>query len=424
VQVAPGLLGADAPTRYLVIFTSPVEARNRLGFPGAYAVLRLDRGQIAFERGGPISDIGLTRGFDQLALRVPPRAQPYLGYGVSRDWRSVTIPAHGPASADVAVQLAAQTNLGAIDGVVYAGPEALAALVDLLGDVPVPGVDLVLTAENTVDFLTRRQYLEFPELSEQGERKDLLELVAGVVGQRLQGLTVPEARDLVDLFGPVVAEGRLAVAVPSSSAEAADLLSDVGLDGGFPRPGDADADVLHVGQSNGVGNKIDLFLERSLAYDVTVDDDGNVAADLTIQLTNTAPASGLPQYLIGSALEPPPPLGTNRSTTLIYSRLPLAELRVDGVAAIPPVFAEGGFYVYQVQVELAAGQERTIVARLAGPALSDDPHEVVVYPNGLPQPDSVAVRVADDRFGTETEQVTTVRAPLCVSLRADERSCR
>jgi hypothetical protein len=248
--------------------------------------------------------------------------------------------------------------------------------------------------------------------------------VAGLVGQRLEQLSVPEARDLIDLFGPLVDQGSLALSVPDSlNAPVADLLADVGLDGGFPRPDHDDADVVFVGQRNNVGNKIDLFLERSLDYTANVDEDGNVAAELTVTLRNTAPASGLPFYLIGSAAEPPPPSGTNRSTTLIYSRFELVDVTVDGVAAIPPVLFEGGFYVYQVQVELGAGQERTIAARLTGAALGPEPHEVIVYPNGLLRPDPVAVRVSDARFGTERDETTTVRTPWCVSLRDGEQSC-
>ena len=39
VTVAPILLGGEGPQRYLVLFTTPVEARGRTGFPGNYAEL-------------------------------------------------------------------------------------------------------------------------------------------------------------------------------------------------------------------------------------------------------------------------------------------------------------------------------------------------------------------------------------------------
>ncbi len=189
--VAPALLGEERPMRFLVLFTTPVEARGRTGFPGAYALLRLDQGRIGFEDGGAVDLANPDGGFDQLALQVPPRAQPYLSYGVSRDWRSVTLPPHGPAWGELAVQMAAQSRLGAIDGVVHASPEALATIVGLLGNVPLPSVGITLTERTTVDFLTREQYFTFPQLGQRQDRRDLLVDATAVVGLGLDRLSVP-----------------------------------------------------------------------------------------------------------------------------------------------------------------------------------------------------------------------------------------
>lgn len=429
VQVAPELLGELRPARYLVLFTSPVEARGRIGFPGAYAVLGFDGGRVSFEPGGPATELrgqaDGTPGFDQAAMVVPPRAQPYLGFGASREIRSVTIPAHGPASASLALQMAAQSGLGDLDGVVYADPEALALLVDLVGEVPVDEVDVTLTEATTADFLLRRQYLEFPELGpEQRERNELLTRISAEVGSRLPGLSLPRAQDVLDRFGPLVEGGHLAVALADRThADGADLLADVGLDRGFPGPRPDDADVLLVTQVNVVGNKIDLFLRRQLTYDVHVDDDGRATGELVVELTNDVPSGSLPRYLVGSALEPEPPEGTNLSSTLVYSRFPLEHLTLDGETVLPMVFAEGGFHVYQVQVDLARGQTRTLQARFVGDALSDAPHEVVVEPGGLANPDVVTVSVRDDRFGDDVSATETVRRPLCASLRKGADRC-
>ena len=424
VQLAPTLLGEGAAARYLVLFTSPVEARGRWGFPASYAVLRVEEGRLSFERAGPIGTIDPAGEFDQLALSVPPRAQPYLGYGVARNWRSNTIPAHAPASADLAVQMAAQAGLGTIDGVVYAAPEALATIVGLMGDIPLEAVDVTLTEANTVDFLTRQQYLEFPELGQQQDRRDLLGDVAELVGARLDQLDLPRAQDLLDRFGPLVDRGQLVIGIPDRvSPDAADLLADVGLDGGFPGPGDADADVVLVAQRNITGNKIDLFLRRRLSYDVVVDDDGRASGSLTVELTNDVPDGDLPAYLVGSPLDPPPPEGTNLSTTFVHSRYPLSEITLDGEVVLPPMFMEGGFHVYQVQVDLLRGQTRTLEARFEAEAVGPAPYEVVVEPGGLLLPDEVTVRVQDDRVGEVGEASATLREPMCVSLRESERRC-
>jgi hypothetical protein len=419
--VLPPLLGQARPTRFLVLFTSPDEARNRFGFLGAFAVLRFDGGRLTFERGGPNSLLDRPGvAIDQSKLTIPVRAETYVPYGMTRSWRSLTMSPDGPTVADVALQLAAQSDLGPLDGVVLADPTALAGVVGLVGDVPVPGLDVTLTKDTTADFLVRRQYLEFPELGQQANRKDLLSDVADQVGHRLAGLSLPSARALVDTFAPLVDQGHLVVAVPPTvRPAAARLFADVGLDGAFPGPGDAGADLLFVGQRNFVGSKIDLFLERRVRYDVTVARDGTLDADLTLDLTNTAPGSGLPPYLIGAAADPAPPPGTNLSTTLLYSRQRLTSLTVDGVPVSPLVGTDGGLLVYQVDLNLGPGQRRRVVAHLEGPA-GPGPYALVAYPGGLVHPDDLEVTIHDARpgGGRRSDAFSLVR-PSCTAVDED-----
>jgi hypothetical protein len=419
-QTIPALLGRDAPTRLLVLFTSPDEARNRFGFPGAYAVLRFDGGRLSFEGGGPISNLDYAgHTFDPAQLTVPFRAQ---SFGATREWRSVTIPPDGPTVADLALQLAAQSRLGPLDGVVLADPTALASVVGLLGQVPVPGLDVTLTRDTTVDFLVRRQYLEFPGLGQQADRKDLLSAVANEVGQQLASFSLPSIRTLADVFAPLVRQGHLVVSVPATTRpDAAQLFGDLGLDGAFPRPGDAGADLLFVGQRNFVGNKIDLFLQRQVGYRATIARNGAIDADLTLDVTNTAPGSGLPAYLIGAAAQPPPPMGTNLTTTLIYSRLRLTSLTVDGEPVTPPVLVDGGLLVYQVDLRLGPGEHRTIQAHLTGTA-PPGPYALDTYPGGLVHPDAVQLDVRDARDGRHLAVGFTSGAPACHAT--DSKGCR
>lgn len=410
LEVAPELLGAHGPRRYLVLFTSPIESRNRFGYPGAYAVLRLDHGRVDFEQAGGITELNLPGGFDRDALDVPPRARPYDVYGASALWQSVTIPAHFPAVADVASQLVAQSPVGAVDGVVAADPQALAAVVGLVGDVVLSEPAVSLTAATTADFVNRRQYLEFPELGEQqGERRDLLGAIAEVVGQRLEVVSLPQLSELVDVLSPLLAADHLIIGVPpGASPETAAFLAETGADGGL----DVEGDVLHIGHLNSAGNKIDLFLERQVTHDVVVARDGSLRADLTLALTNAAPPSGLPDYLLGSsALADPLPRGTNRTTLMLYSPHELQTISVDGTPAPFGVLADGNVFVYQLQLDLGPGQRRMIVARLSGWA-STRPYRLAVLPNGLVNPDDVTVTISDQRSGRSTTDTATVTAPL------------
>jgi hypothetical protein len=423
VQELPALLGSERPTRYLVLFTSPVEARNRLGFPGAYAVLQFDAGHLSFDKAGPMGDLVPPGGsFNEKLLTIPARAQPFEAYGVARIWQSVTLPSTGTAVADLATQMGAQVGLGALDGVVLADPSVLAEVVDLLGGATVPGLGFELTRANTVKFLVQDQYLQYPQLGQQqSDRKDALALVAATLGQRLSTITLPKVRTLADRFGPLVDGTHLVVAVPGASRpSAAALLADLGLDGGFPPGGDAD--VLYLGERNNTGNKIDMFLQRTIDYDVHVARDGSVKADLTVDLGNGSPSTGLPKYIIGSALTPAPPPGTNRTTLLIYSRYQLEDLTVDGVPLTPATLVDGGMLVYQVPLDLAAGQQRRVVAHLTGTA-GAAPYAVEAHRTALPRPDEVKVSVQDARSGRSATWSGSPDAPVCVAVTKETDSC-
>ena len=61
-----------------------------------------------------------------------------------------------------------------------------------------------------------------------------------------------------------------------------------------------------------------------------------VDATLEVTLGNEAPASGLPDYVIGSFSQPPPPKGTNRMTLLVYTAVPGRVRGHGSVGAAPP----------------------------------------------------------------------------------------
>lgn len=411
VQIAPDLLGVDVPRRYLLLLTSPVEARGRLGFPSAYAVLTFDNGKLTFEAKESISDLSnLT--IDQGLLDIPSRLIPYLPYKVSTHWQSTLLSPDAPSSAELIQQFARQSPVGAIDGVILADPHTMASLVGLVGPVAIPALGTELTEDTTFDFLTRDQYVAFPE--DQVERKELLGVVAGLVGTKLESLSVPSLRTFTERFGPLIADGHLIIDLqPDAYPEAAALLADTDADGSFPRPEHTADDVVYLAQINNARNKIDLFLERSVDYDVQIAEDGSLSGTLEVELTNTAPASGLPDYLIGGQ-DDGYSRGTNQSSLFIYSPHELSELLLDGEAVLPAVSYDQGIFIYQLQTDLAPGQTREVIARLTGHA-SSDPARLAVYPGGLAVPDQVRVRLADARTGRSVERRFVAERPTCVA---------
>jgi len=187
----PGLLGGDGPRRYLVLITTPVEARARTGFPGNFAEVTFTDGRFEMTRFGRIRDLNTA----VLARdRVPAPDVPadflarYGRFNADRDWRNITMSPDFPTVASIATQLYPLSGGRAVDGVMSVDPVGLAALLSFTGPVTVPGAPEPLTAENAAAFLLRHQYVE---LEDTPERVDVLESLAQATFDRLTAVDLP-----------------------------------------------------------------------------------------------------------------------------------------------------------------------------------------------------------------------------------------
>jgi hypothetical protein len=319
------------------------------------------------------------RGADQL--------RPYLSYGATRQFLSVTVPPDFPTVASVAAKLWTSSGRAPVDGVLRFDPAALAGLMAFTGPVTVPSVPEPLTALNLEQFLVFGQYVQFP--TEVAPRREVLQTVADVTFERLITANLPSPRSLIDAFAPLVHGGHLDVA--SFDRGAAPLLDQADVDGRLDPPGD---DGLMVSNINTTANKIDAFLTKSVTYDARVAD-GTLEGSVSVALTNHAPASGLPAYVIGSATKPPLPKGTNRMTLLVYTAVQGDEVLVDGQpVAAAPALRTGGWWLHQVTLDLPAGATRTVRIGLAGRLPDPDgPYRLHLASGGGTTPDQLTVRV-------------------------------
>jgi hypothetical protein len=143
--------------------------------------------------------------------------------------------------------------------------------------------------------------------------------------------------------------------------------------------------------ANAAANKLDLFLHRAETYDVHWDPrTGQVTASLRVTLQNTAPATGLPNYVAGNSVDLP--TGTNRSFVSLYSPFDLDAARVDGKPAALQSETELGRHVYSTFVDIPPGATSTIELDLSGTRTGTRYHlDLPVQP--FATPDSAAVRV-------------------------------
>jgi hypothetical protein len=288
----PAFAGGDGPRRYLVFAENPAELRGTGGLWGAYSILRVEAGRLAFSRFRPVSSLrNLPRG--ATPAPNPDYRRNYDRWGAPGYWVNMNMTPDFPSAARAALGNWEAIRGESLDGVLTSDPFTLEHLLEVTGRVRLSRPPLVVTDENIVPLLSNRAFALFPDPR---IRKALSGDVALAVFDRflsLDGRAVPRLRAL----GRAIAEGHLKIySVDPSMQEA---LVRAGLDNGLRPPG---GDLLGVVVNAGAGGKVDFFARRSVRHEVTLLPDSHSAALTLTTIENGAPTSGQPRYVIGPHL--------------------------------------------------------------------------------------------------------------------------
>jgi hypothetical protein len=386
VRLAPVMLGRDEPQVYLLLFTSPAEARGLGGFIGNYAELTITGGKLELSTFGRVSDLEAQA--QAVGARVAGPAgflERYGRFGFNRDgsgavgnasFRNLTMTPNFPWVGDVATQLYSQVTGRSVDGVIALDAYVIQALLAYTGPIQLTEYDVQLTSENAAEYILRTQY----ELGARDnvQRIDALAEAAELTTNALLSGSLPEPTQLARDLGPLAADRRLLVW--TGDPEQQELLRQVNLLGEIPSVGDGNG--WSVAVNNGSGNKIEAYLERAFSYTAEQNDDGTTTAVLRAELTNTAPATGLPTYVIGNAVGLP--MGTNRLYVSAYSPLALTGATVDGEVTGMEIETEAGWNVYSRFVDIPPGGTVVLEWRLHGAV--PEPSRVVTWTQPLVSP--------------------------------------
>jgi hypothetical protein len=389
VSIAPGLLGAQSPQRYLVFFTTPVEARARIGFPGNYAELVVDNGQLSMPVFGRVSELEAA-GSGRTLTEPADMVSRYARFDIANTWRNLTMTPDFLSFASAANQLYQQSGGQPVNGVISVDPAGLAAVMRLVGQpVQVAGRDEPLTADNVEDFLLSGQYSEYEDDNE--TRLEVLDEVARTTFERLTAADLPGPRSLSRSLDPVVDGGHLMFS--PIDARAFTVVYHLGVTGWVPPP-EANQDSLLVTTTNAAANKADLFLQRRERYSVRWDPQtGQLQSTLRLTLENQAPTEGYPDYVLGNAVGLP--RGTNRSYVSIYSPFGLEAARIGGQPVHLQAEVELGRNVYSTFVDIPPGSAVDIEVDLSG-AIQGRRYvlDIPVQPFAKPDEATVTVEVA------------------------------
>jgi hypothetical protein len=268
-----------------------------------------------------------------------------------------------PSVAEALMSVAPYAGAGPVDGVMAVDPQGLAALLELSGPVRVAAWPTEIDAGNVVNVTLRDAYSVFDDNSP--ERADFLGDVAQAAVDQATSGELGKPAQIAKVLGKAAHEGHLSLAF--ARPEEQHLAEELGI---AQKMGPISSDAVAVTTANAAGNKIDYYLKRTIDYRVKLvpsdnEKTANAHAQLSLILDNTAPTSGLPQYVIGP-FDSHFVAGQSRSYLSLYSPLVFKSNSIDGQPTAIAAGQERGRNVYSLFINQNSQTQKTINTELGG----------------------------------------------------------
>ncbi len=376
----PSLFAETGRKRYLIAFSNLSELRGSGGFIGFVTVMRAQNGELDLEDvSGRPTDLFPPPGESE--VRYPDWLAPDLRTqgGI---FQNVNLTTDFPTVAKAVIQTA-RSAIGPIDGVIGVDQLGLSAVLEVTGPIQVPLWPEPIDAGNVTRVAGHDVYTR---LQREAERDEFFSQLVRTTFDKLVSARLRFRPETFGTFDRAVRGGHFRMYSSGSDDQAA--FAQLGLAGNVERARGA-TDVLSVASANAAGNKADWYLRRELSYRVQLDPGTREAlGTLRVEMRNTAPSSGLPDYVIGSNA-PGLGAGRNRQNVTIV-RPPADELRsllVGGDAVGPAQGAESSLRAYRATLEIPAGSSTELQMTSSVPtALTGTGTKRVYRLHVLPQP--------------------------------------
>jgi hypothetical protein len=387
-RAVPGMLGADGPRRYLVLFENPAESRASGGVPGDYAEVTAVAGKLSLVKVGSTVALGSSGNPAGKHLIGPEDyLARYSQFEPEDYWANVPMSPDFPSVGEVASNLYPECGGAKVNGVVSLDPVAMAGFLEAIGPITAPQWSVPVDAGNAVAILAHDEYIHF------GTDGSLqVEFVQALIRSLWLGLVtrkLPSLPTLADDLLPALRGRHLLLYSRTPQAES--FFEAVHVAGSMPP---VDGDFLDVVTQNAAGNKIDWYLRRSIDYRAVLSRTSDqIMAVLTLKLHNLSPDSGLPPVIIDPAPGGTTTPGESELYVSIYSPWEEDGSSLNGVPLVMTDQQELGRLVYSAFVNVAAGATATIVLHFVG---SWDPREryhLGMYHQPLLFPDQVSTSV-------------------------------
>ncbi|WP_240341947.1 DUF4012 domain-containing protein [Arthrobacter sp. Alg241-R88] len=362
-SIAPNMLGAEAPRRYLLLIQNNAESRASGGIPGAVAVLSVDQGKLTLESQTSASALG------KFSPAIAVEAQQQLIYSRRPGlyMQDVNLTPDFPTTADLAKRMWETRMGGSLDGVVSIDPVALSYILDATGVVHLSDPLLLtlagerlpteLNSGNLVRTLLSDVYAEISEPQLQDA------YFAGVAHEVFDALSkgTSDPKGLIVSLTRSVDEGRLRVW--SNTTEEQDVLASYALGGSITGVSVSPAE-FGVYFNDGTGAKMDYYVKRTVQLLKECAKDGYEETTVRVTSVNSAPAdaaTSLPTYVTGGGTYGVPP-GSVQTNIVAYGPVQanVETAKLDGEKTQFAPYVHSNRPVGVVAVQLAPGESRTV----------------------------------------------------------------
>lgn len=300
-RVAPSMMGADGPRRYLLLMQNNAESRASGGIPGAIAVVVFNEGRVTLESQTSATALGRF----QPQVKIDPEQEAIYSSRVGRFMQDVNLTPDFPTTAATARTMWERKTGESVDGVISLDPVALSLILKATGPITMspPAIEEIgkglpeqLTANNVVRTLLSDVYskIEEPALQDVYFAAAAEAVFTNLSSDR----TDPTL--LISALSSGISERR--VLLWSGHSAEQDVISTYPLGGMISGPSVAPAQ-FGVYFNDGTGAKMDFWIKRTVRVVRDCARDGYRNVTIRVTSSNTAPAdaaTSLPSYVTGA----------------------------------------------------------------------------------------------------------------------------
>jgi nucleoside-diphosphate-sugar epimerase len=279
----PEILGKEGRQTYVILFQNPMEIRSTGGWLTSYAIVGIEHGQI---RNLKVEDVYTVDGQIDKQIDPPESMQAALDvnqWNLSLSNWSPDFPESAEA-AEYFLQL--QDRIVTADGVIAIDLEYVRELIDIWGEIGVPGETDPVTKENIYDKVVEI-HREFTPGST--NKPVFLSNLANELLKKLVEDGKDEWSQVADKTVTALDEKHVLIYMHNN--EVSQILDDMDWDGRLQPT----SNIIYPVEWNWGGNKANYFINRSLYFNSNILDENTLQQKLVITYQNTSEANTYPE---------------------------------------------------------------------------------------------------------------------------------